>query len=97
MNKTNEKINNQIRGSYFTLYGFESSRAVLLKKNIYQPFKVKTEIPLREALKSGDVREDTPILVVEHNNWRLALQTSQINYHHVAYGEVDGEPWMTSF
>ena len=97
MNKVNENVENQIRGSYFTRYGFDSNRAMLLKNNIYQPFEVKTTTPLREALKRGDVHEDMPILVVEHKKWRLALLTRQINYHHVAQGEVGGEPWMVSF
>jgi hypothetical protein len=28
---------------------------------------------------------------------RLALVTDQMAYHHVAQGEIAGEPWMVSF
>jgi hypothetical protein len=29
--------------------------------------------------------------------FRVALVTDQMAYHHVAQGEIAGEPWMVSF
>ena len=52
---------------------------------------------VQEALASGDVREDTPVLVMEGATGVLALLTRQMCYHHLAQGEMAGEPWMVSF
>jgi hypothetical protein len=35
-------------------------------------------------------------MVIERNDWMLALLTKQMIYHHVAQGEMSGEPWMVS-
>ncbi len=76
---------------------FDINRATLSDKDVFQPFYVKTTRPLREALASGDVHEDTSILLMEGNRKALALLTQQMCYHHVAQGEIAGEPWMVSF
>ncbi len=76
---------------------FDVNRATLSDKDDFQPFYAKTTRPLREALASGNVHEDTPILLMEGNREALALLTQQMCYHHVAQGEMAGEPWMVSF
>ncbi len=76
---------------------FDISRATLSDKDDFQPFYVETTRPLQEALASGDVREDTPVLVMEGATGVLALLTRQMCYHHLAQGEMAGEPWMVSF
>jgi hypothetical protein len=79
---------------------FDVSRATLSDKDdkdVFQPFYIKATRPLREALASGDVREDTPVLIMESDAGTLALLTQQMCYHHLAQGEMAGEPWMVSF
>ena len=76
---------------------FDASRAWLSDKDQFEPFYVKVTRPLREALASGNVREDTPILVMERDAGVLALLTQQMSYHHLAQGEMAGEPWLVSF
>ncbi len=76
---------------------FAASRATLSDKDAFEPFHVKATRSLREALASGDVREDTPVLVMEGAAGALALLTRQMCYHHLAQGEMAGEPWMVSF
>jgi hypothetical protein len=34
---------------------------------------------------------------MDHPAGRLAFLTDQMAYHHVAQGEMNGEPWMVSF
>ena len=76
--------------------GFDIDRA-RLNGGRFQPFQVEVTQPLREALANGRVEDDTPILVLKRKQGRLALVTSQMAYHHIAQGEMEGEPWMVSF
>ena len=76
--------------------GFDIDRA-RLNGGRFQPFQVGVTQPLREALANGRVGDDTRILVLERKQGRLALVTSQMSYHHIAQGEMEGEPWMVSF
>lgn len=76
---------------------FDASRATLKDKDMFQPFHVRTTRLLREALASGDVREDTLVLVMGDDVGTLALLTQQMSYHHVAQGEMAGKPWLVSF
>ena len=76
---------------------FDISRAWLRDTTMFEPFRVTETRPLRDALADGEIGEDTPLLVVEHDAGKLALLTTQMAYHHVAQGEMAGEPWMVSF
>ncbi len=80
-----------------TMPEFDVSRATLSDKDEFQPFCVNAARPLHEALIGGDVREDTPVLIMEGATKALALLTRQMCYHHVAQGDLAGEPWMVSF
>ena len=77
--------------------GFDPDRAILSDQRMFDPFLVTDTEPLEEALDEGRVREDTPLLVVEREGQRLGLLTLQMAYHHVAQGELAGEPWMVAF
>jgi len=96
MNNTNIKNASHKNLSSKGMAEFDSNRATLRDKNIFPPFHVEATVPLKEALKKGDVRKDTHIFVVERTAWTLALPTRQMVYHHVAQGEMAGEPWMVS-
>ena len=76
---------------------FDPNRAILSKKSRFRPFRVKRTRPLREALANGDVTSDTELLVMVRNDVALALSTMQMAYHHVAQGEIAGEPWLVTF
>ena len=77
--------------------GFDVNRAMLRDGSRFTPFLVEESQLLREALEQGVVDDDTPILVVERGGKRLALMTREMTFHHVAQGELAGEPWMVSF
>jgi len=77
--------------------GFEPGRAILDDAWGFDPFPVATTEPLKQALEAGKVGEETPVLLLARGNTRLALLTEQMSYHHIAQGELEGEPWMVSF
>ena len=63
----------------------------------FSPFQVSESEPLADAIDAGKLQDDTRVLVMDHPAGRLAFLTDQMAFHHVAQGEIDGEPWMVSF
>ncbi len=63
----------------------------------FEPFRVSETEPMRDAMSAGKLQGDTRLLVLDHPAGLLAFLTDQLTYHHVAQGEIDGEPWMVSF
>ncbi len=84
-------------GEFKRVVGFEPGRAILDDTWGFDPFPVTKMDPLKEALKDGRVGEETGVLLLERGDTRLALLTEQMSYHHIAQGELEGEPWMVSF
>jgi hypothetical protein len=76
---------------------FDTSRALLSRKDILPPFRVRGTRLLRHALGHGGLRASTHVLVVERTTPVLVLRTDQMTFHHVAQGEARGQPWMVSF
>ncbi len=76
---------------------FDVSRARLAQRSRFRPFRVEETQPLRAALAAGLVDDETGILVMERGTSGLAVVTRQMAYHHIAQGEMAGEPWMVSF
>ena len=76
---------------------FDDRRALLLRKDIFAPYHVTSTSLLRDALSRGDLPEEAPVVVVECGAATLVLLTQQLLYHHVAQGELAGEPWMVSY
>ena len=52
---------------------------------------------MAETRESGDVADGTVVVAFNLSGKTLALVSSQMSYHHVAQGELDGEPWMVTF
>lgn len=79
--------------------GFDPGRAMLNDSRFFDPFRPEPDQlePLADALADGRVEEETPVLVLSRGDADLALLTMQMTYHHVAQGELDGEPWMVTF
>ena len=77
--------------------GFDPGRAILHDTWGFDPFRPTNFESLADALAARKVVEDTPLLVLTRGDTRLALLTTQMSYHHVAQGELAGEPWMVSF
>ena len=77
--------------------GFDVERAFIGSQPIFTPLRDPEFEPLRAVLRRGDVSEDTPMLVFRTADRTMALVASQMSYHHVAQGEMAGEPWMVTF
>ncbi len=77
--------------------GFDIDRAFILDSMVFEPFNVTKTQPLRRALDEGIINTATLLLVMEHRAGKLAFAVDQLAYHHVAQGEIEGEPWMVSF
>ena len=74
--------------------GFDPGRARLDGPNLFLPFKVGDgSVPLKgSGLDGGEY-----VVVVERGGKRLALSVHQMNYHHLAQGELAGYPYMVSY
>jgi len=84
-------------GEMKRVVGFEPGRAILSDVWGFDPFPVSKMEPLKDALEAGLVREETAVLLLDRGDTRLALLTEQMSYHHIAQGELEGEPWMVAF
>ncbi len=76
---------------------FDTDRALFWAAPNFVPLRNPEWIPLREARGARNVQDDTPLLVFEAGGETLTLVSSQMSYHHVAQGEIAGEPWMVTF
>ena len=77
-------------------YTFDVSRARLRGVH-FKPLYVKKTLSLPQACAQHRVHDDTPILLLNHPDNPIALVTTQMAYHHVAQGEIAGDPWLVTF
>lgn len=77
--------------------GFEVSRADFSVHGEFEPFAVTETLPLRDALRSRVVADDTDLLLIETAGAPLALLMEQMAYHHIAQGRTQGQDWLVSF
>ena len=77
--------------------GFDTERVLLWAEPNFIPLRDPEWQPLRDARRANSVADDTPVVLFEAGGQTLVLVTSQMSYHHVAQGEMAGEPWMVTF
>ncbi len=77
--------------------GFDIDRALFWSAPNFVPLRDPDWRSLSDALRAGVVSDDTPVLVFEAGGATLVLVSSQMTYHHVAQGDMNGEPWMVTF
>ena len=80
-----------------TAEDFDADRAMLSDAPMFDAFYPDEYEPLTAARRDGRVRDDTALLVLQRGDATLAFLTMQMSYHHIAQGELAGEPWMVSF
>ncbi len=80
-----------------TAADFDEDRAMLTDAPMFDAFYPTEYESLADARRSGRVNDDTGLLVLQRGETALTLLTMQMSYHHIAQGELDGEPWMVSF
>jgi hypothetical protein len=77
--------------------GFDVSRFDSSVYGAFEPFDVTRTRPLRDALKSRLVAEDTDVLMTDTTDGPVALLVEQMAYHHLAQGGTLGQDWLVSF
>ncbi len=77
--------------------GFDTERAIFWVEPNFIPLRNPEWKSLQSVRRARDVSDDTPILVFEAGGRTLSLVSSQMAFHHVAQGEMAGEPWMVTF
>lgn len=77
--------------------GFDLERALFWEERNFDPLRDPEWTSLRDARRAGHVSDGTPVLVFEVQGTTMSLVTSQMSYHHVAQGDMNGEPWMVTF
>lgn len=80
-----------------TAEDFDESRAFLGESPMFDAFYPDEYQELSTLRREGRVNDDTALLVLRRNGMTLTLLTNQMSYHHIAQGELAGEPWMVSF
>lgn len=60
----------------------------------FEPFQVPDE---GASLSSLNLPSDLELITVTRNGVTRALVAREMAYHHVAQGELDGQPYMVSF
>jgi hypothetical protein len=76
---------------------FDVKRARLNTKDSFQRFEVRSSELAAKAVKGKKVRETDEILILQRNGHQLAFSVFQMAYHHIAQGELAGEPYLVAF
>ncbi|HEX2225147.1 MAG TPA: DUF3179 domain-containing (seleno)protein [Thermoanaerobaculia bacterium] len=76
------------------MVGFNPSRAKFKGPELFPRFTVENQ---GEALSAARLRPSTLLIVAERNGERRAFLLSEMAYHHVAEGELGGEPFCVAF
>ena len=80
-----------------TAEDFDPDRAMLSDAPMFDAFYPTEYEPLSRARGDGRVDDDTALLVLKQGGSTLTFLTMQMSYHHIAQGDLAGEPWMVSF
>jgi len=73
---------------------FDAARARLSHPDLFPRFRVQGDgVPLAEK----GLSPETLLLVFERGGQSRALLVTQMTWHHVAQGELAGEPYVISF
>ena len=80
-----------------TAEDFDADRAMLSDAPNFEAFYPTEYESLAQARRARGLSDETALLVLRRGDTALTLLTTQMAYHHVAQGELAGEPWMVSF
>jgi hypothetical protein len=77
--------------------GFDTDRAIFWGQPNFIPLRDPEWKSLRSARRAGEVTDETTVVSFAIAGKTLTLVSSQMSYHHVAQGTMEGEPWMVTF
>lgn len=69
----------------------------VVKDNHFQRFDVAGSDSLQKMVQRKKIKLKDEVLVVERGGQRLAFSVYQMTYHHVAQGELAGQPFILAF
>ncbi len=72
----------------------DPAKALLKEPDFFQRFRVPERGGL---LKEAQLKPDELLLLIERGSKRRAFLARQLAYHHVAQGELAGEPYLVAF
>ncbi len=72
----------------------DRKNAFIFKKWLFNPFQVPKK---GESLKNMNLPNDFELIFAERNGERRAFSMRELAYHHIAQGELGGEPFLVSF
>ena len=73
---------------------FDLTRARLNEPDLFERFRVPD---LGTPLSSAKLAPSAQIMVIERGGQSRAFLLRQLTYHHVAQGELAGEPYVVAF
>ena len=73
---------------------FDAKRAALEGKPTFLPLVVEGSPP---PLRSVNLPHDAELIVAERKGKQVAFLVRHMSYHHLAQGELAGEPYLVSF
>ncbi|NQU49941.1 MAG: hypothetical protein HQ519_14915 [Planctomycetes bacterium] len=73
---------------------FIAKRALLRKPDLFRRFLPG---PSEVLLSATSLADDVAILIFERGGQRRGLLARQMSYHHVAQGDLAGEPYVVTF
>ena len=77
--------------------GFDTGRAIFWAEPNFAPLRDPEWQSLQDVRRTGRVTDETTVLTFDVGGKTLVLVSGQMAYHHVAQGEMEGEPWMVTF
>ncbi|MFC4076178.1 DUF3179 domain-containing (seleno)protein [Salinithrix halophila] len=69
----------------------------IIRDNHFQRFDVVASEPLADVVQRKKIKPKDEVLIVERAGQRLAFSLYQMTYHHVAQGELGGQPFILAF
>ena len=73
---------------------FDATRAQLEGPDMFERYRVPDR---GEPLRDAGLSNDTDVMLVERGGEARVFLLRQLTYHHLAQGELAGEPYMVSF
>jgi hypothetical protein len=86
-----------LKGESIVLQAEAFDEKRVIRDNHFQRFDVDDVVPLQSLLQRNRVKPTDEVLIVERAGKRLAFSLYQMTYHHVAQGELAGQPFILAF
>ena len=72
-------------------------KALLMDHSPFKPLDVTSTELLGDVVETGHLQPDQRLLLSERDGGVIALDMKYMSYHHVAQGNLAGEPWLVCF